>query len=79
MSTSRYSVGSKTYRGVSSAPNIGPVNGREGYAQRDREYQTKKKNNNNARRNALLKRIQARQKGRYMSSDNLSAPIGRTV
>lgn len=78
MSTSKYSVGSKTYRGTSSAPNIGPVTGREGYAQRDLEYQTRKKNSKQ-RRNALLKRIQARQKGRYMSSENLSAPVGRTV
>jgi hypothetical protein len=78
MSTSKYSVGSRTYRGTSSAPNYGPVNGKEGYAQRDREYQTRKKQSSQ-RRNALLKRIQARQKGRYMSSDNLSAPVGRTV
>ena len=73
MSNSSYSVGSKTYRGVSSAPNYGPVNGREGYAERDRKYQTRKRNT------ALLRRIQARQKKRYVSADNLSAPEGRTV
>ena len=73
MSTSRYSVGSKVYRGVSSAPNMGPVNGREGYAERDRKYQTRKKNT------ALLRRIQAKQRKRYISSDNLSAPENRTV
>ena len=73
MSNSAYAVGSKTYRGVSSAPNYGPVNGKEGYAERDRKYQTRKKNT------ALLRRIQARQGKRYISSDNLSAPQGRTV
>lgn len=78
MSTSRYSVGSKVYNGTRSAPNLGPVNGKEGYAQRDLEYQTRKKATA-MRKNALLKRIQARQKGRYMSSDNLSSPQGRTV
>lgn len=73
MSNSSYAVGSKTYRGVSSAPNYGPVNGREGYAVRDRTYKTRKKNT------ALLRRIQARQRGRYISADNLSAPENRTV
>lgn len=73
MSNSAYAVGSKTYRGVSSAPNYGPVNGKEGYAERDRKYKTRKKNT------ALLRRIQARQKGRYISSDYLSSPENRTV
>lgn len=73
MSNSSYAVGSKTYRGVSSAPNYGPVNGKEGYAERDRKYKTRKKNT------ALLRRIQARQSNRYMSADNLSAPQNRTV
>lgn len=73
MSTSSYAAGSKTYRGVSSAPNYGPVNGREGYAERDLKYKTRKKNT------ALLRRIQAKQKKRYISADNLSAPEGRTV
>lgn len=73
MSNSAYAVGSKTYRGVSSAPNYGPVNGKEGYAARDRKYKTRKKNT------ALLRRIQARQKGQHISADNLSSPPGRTV
>lgn len=73
MSNSSYAVGSKTYRGVSFAPNYGPVNGKEGYAERDRKYKTRKKNT------ALLRRIQARQSNRYMSADNLSAPQNRTV
>lgn len=73
MSSSAYAVGSKTYRGVSSAPSYGPKTNTVGYAERDRKYQTRKKNT------ALLRRIQARQKKRYISSDNLSAPSGRTV
>lgn len=73
MSNSSYAVGSKTYRGVSSAPNYGPVTNTEGYAERDRKYKTRKKNT------ALLRRIQAKQKNRYISSDNLSSPEHRTV
>jgi len=76
MSTSRaadYAVGSRTYRGVSSAPNIGPVTDKTGYAERDRKYKTRRRNN------ALLKRIRAGQQKKYMSSDYLSAPEGRTV
>lgn len=71
MSASSYAVGSKTYRGVSSAPNIGPVTNNEGYAERDLKYKTRRRNN------ALLKRIQAKQQKRYMSADYLSAPEGR--
>lgn len=76
MATNRaadYAVGSRTYRGVSSAPNIGPVTNKTGYAERDRKYQTRRRNR------ALLNRIQAKQKGRYMSSEYLSSPQGRTV
>lgn len=73
MSFSKYAAGSKTYRGVSSAPNMGPTSGQEGYAERDLKYRTR------ARRNALLRRVQAKQKKRYMSADYLSAPEGRTV
>lgn len=73
MSTSSYAAGSKTYRGMSSAPNIGPVTNTEGYAERDLKYKTRRKNN------ALLKRIKAKQQKRYMSADYLSAPVGRTV
>lgn len=78
MSASSYAAGSKVYRGVSSAPNIGPVTNKEGYSERDLTYRTRKANTKR-RNNALLKRIQAQQKGRYMSSDSLSAPQGRTV
>lgn len=68
-----YAVGSKVYNGTRSAPNYGPVNGREGYAERDRKYKTRKRNN------ALLRRVQAQQQGRYISADNLSSPNFRTV
>lgn len=67
-----YSAGSKIYNGGSSAPNIGPVD-KMGYRERDLKYKTRQ------RQNAILRRLQARQKGDYMSSANLSAPIGRTV
>lgn len=73
MSASSYAAGSKTYRGMSSAPNIGPVTNTEGYKERDLKYRTRRRNN------ALLKRIKAKQQGRYMSADYLSAPEGRTV
>jgi hypothetical protein len=78
MSTSSYAAGSKVYRGVSSAPNIGPVTNKEGYAQRDLEYKTRKAQTLR-RNNALLKRVKAKQQKRYISADNLSAPEGRTV
>jgi len=68
-----YAAGSKTYRGVSSAPHIGPHMSLEGYAERDKTYQTRRRNN------ALLRRIQAKQKNRFMSADYLSAPEGRTL
>lgn len=73
MAFNRYAAGSKTYNGVSKSPHSGGGLDPSGYAQRDREYQTRKKNN------ALLRRIQARQGKRYMSSDNLSSPTGRTL
>lgn len=73
MSTSSYAAGSKVYRGVSSAPNIGPVTNKEGYEERDRKYRTRRRNN------ALLRRIQAGQKKNYMSSNYLSSPQNRTV
>lgn len=69
---SDYSVGSKVYNGTRYAPNLGPGD-QQGYAERDRKYQTAKRNN------ALLRRLQARKKKRYISADNLSAPVGRTV
>lgn len=67
-----YAAGSKIYNGGSSAPNIGPVD-KMGYRDRDLKYKTRQRNN------AILRRLQARQKGNYASSANLSTPIGRTV
>jgi hypothetical protein len=67
-----YAAGSKVYNGGSSAPNIGPVD-KMGYRERDLKYKVRQ------RQNAILRRMQARQKGDYASSANLSAPIGRTV
>lgn len=67
-----YAAGSKIYNGGSSAPNIGPVD-KMGYRERDLKYKTRQRNN------AILRRLQARQSNRYMSSDNLSAPLNRTV
>lgn len=67
-----YSAGSKVYNGGSSAPTMGPVDP-AGYKERDLKYRTRKRNN------AILRRLQARQKKNYMSSANLSAPQNRTV
>lgn len=78
MSNSKYSVGSRVYRGTSSSPNLGPITNKEGYAQRDAEYDTRKKNMS-LKRKLLLKRVRAQQNKRYMSSENLSAPPGRTI
>ena len=78
MSNSKYSVGSKIYRGTSSSPNLGPVTNKEGYAQRDLEYDTKKKNSK-LKRKLLLQRIRAQQQGRHLSAENLKAPEGRTL
>lgn len=65
-----YAAGDKRY-GPSgrSAPNIGPVADKQGY--RERDLQTR------AMRNAMLKRMQAGQRGRFMSSDYLN-PQGRS-
>lgn len=73
MNPSSYSVGNRVYRGTSSAPNIGPVTDNQGYKERDRAYKTRMKNK------ALMKRYKAKQQKRYISSDYLSAPEGRTV
>lgn len=59
-----YAAGDKRY-GASGrdAPNIGPTDSPEGYAERDR---VKK-----ARRNYMLRVMKAKQKGRYMSPEAL--------
>lgn len=71
MQPSSYSVGSRVYRGVSSAPNIGPVTNTQGYAERDRKYRTRLKNQ------ALRKYLKAKQQKNYMSSDYLSQYQGK--
>lgn len=58
-----YAAGNKTYGGGRSAPNVGPVSGQGllGYKERDMRGRL--------RRNALLKRMQAGQNGRYASPE----------
>lgn len=58
-----YSAGNKLYGGGRSNPTNGPVD-KSGYAERDRIAK--------AKRNAMLRRLKARQAGRYMSSDALT-------
>ena len=57
----QYAAGSKVYNGASSAPTMGPTGNRLGTAKNTRELAT--------RRNALLRRLQAGQKGNLMSSN----------
>lgn len=57
-----YAVGKRIYGGGRSFPNIGPSD-KLGYKERDAKTK--------ARRAALLRRMQARQKGNYMSADAL--------
>ncbi len=60
-----YAAGDKIYGGGRDAPNIGPVDPM-GHAERDLKYQ--------ARRTALLRRLQAVRQGNYMSPD-----VGRII
>ncbi len=55
-----YSVGDKIYGGGRMFPTIGPVD-KLGYYERDAKTK--------ARRNAILKRMQADQNAKYASSD----------
>lgn len=57
-----YAVGNRIYGGGRSFPNIGPSD-KLGYRERDKKAA--------ARRSAILRRMQAQQHGRYMSSDSL--------
>jgi hypothetical protein len=65
-----YGAGVKRY-GASgrTAPNIGPVADKQGY--RERDLQTR------AMRNAMLKRMKAKQSGRFMSPEFMN-PQGRS-
>lgn len=65
-SFNQYAVGSKVYNGGSSAPNTRRLGSTLGGAERNLETTT--------RRNALLRRLQAGQKGNMMSSNWLSGP-----
>lgn len=56
----RYAAGAK---GLGVTPNTGPIRDRSGYEKRDRNAQIS--------RNALLRRLQARGAGRFMSPENL--------
>lgn len=57
-----YAVGNKIYGGGRSFPTMGPV---DPLGYRERDLQTK------ARRNAILRRLQAQNAGKYMSADYL--------
>jgi hypothetical protein len=67
-SFSSYAAGPKRYGGGRSAPNVGPSD-KSGYRERDRKAKSK--------REAMLRRLQAAQKGNFMSSAYLS-PESRT-
>jgi hypothetical protein len=60
-----YAAGDKIYGGGRDAPNLGPVDP-TGHVTRDLKYQ--------ARRTAMLRRLQAKQQGNYMSAD-----VGRNI
>lgn len=61
----RYAAGAKLYGSGRTNPTMGPVD-KLGYRERDRKTK--------AKRNALLRRLKAQQKGNYMSSDYLRGP-----
>lgn len=63
-----FGAGNKVYGNGRSAPNIGPTNSPQGYRERDLKGK--------AKRNAMLRRLKAGQRGRYMSSDYLK-PLER--
>lgn len=60
-----YGVGKKLYGSGRSNPTMGPVD-KLGYRERDRKTK--------AKRNAMLRRLKAQQKGNYMSADYLRGP-----
>lgn len=55
-----YAVGNKVYGGGRPMPNIGPVD-KMGYRERDLKHE--------ARRNAILRRLKDKSKGKYGSAD----------
>ncbi len=60
-----YAAGDKIYGGGRDAPNLGPVDP-SGHRERDLKYQ--------ARRSAMLRRLQAVKRGQYLSPD-----VGREI
>jgi hypothetical protein len=62
-----YGAGAKQY-GTRGAPNVGPTNKPEAYNERDMRAK--------ARKNAMLRRLKAQQRGKFMSSDYLT-PQGK--
>lgn len=62
-----YAAGSKVYNGGSNAPAIGRMGLRLGTAENNLA-------SNTARRNAMLRRLQAGQKGKMMNPDWLRGP-----
>jgi hypothetical protein len=58
-----YAVGNRVYNGFSPSPRVGPVADRSGYKERDLKYR--------ARRNAVLRRMKAKSKGKHLSADAL--------
>jgi hypothetical protein len=67
MGFNKYAAGAKVYGGGRSNPTSGPVDPL-GYRIRDRQTA--------ARRNALLRRMKAQQRGNYMSADYLRGKNG---
>jgi hypothetical protein len=63
-----YAAGKKRYGSGRDAPNIGPSD-KLGYRERDAQAKLQ--------RSAMLRKIKATQKGRFMSSDYLTPPVGR--
>ena len=59
-----FSAGTKIYEGVLNSPNSGPTDDPLAYKERDQEALIK--------RNALLRRLKANSKGKFMSSDSLT-------
>lgn len=60
-----YAAGNKTYGFGRSNPTMGPVD-KLGYKERDAKH--------SARRNAILRRLKANQKGNFNSPDSLGGP-----
>lgn len=61
----QYATGSKVYNGTDSAPHRGPM---DKGALADREMKTR------LRRNAMLRRLKAKQSGQFMNADALRSP-----